>query len=159
VPQYGPPLRDAAPAGMVILADRGVYLDIRRHPVVCLFAKINIVPSGGCIVVVTGVSKDQPIAVPKWDVALAALMREEYQKTGNALKLDDLRRLSGAYAIRFDDIVVTAFELCLYGEWQYRAANGTVREMTREIFAELTSAGRLKDRDLVDFDGGWSPLQ
>ncbi|MEK7322695.1 MAG: hypothetical protein AABZ84_06420 [Pseudomonadota bacterium] len=108
---------------------------------------------------VTGVSKDQPIPVPKWDVALAALMREEYQKTGNALKVDDLRRLATEYAIRFDDIVVTAFELCLYDEWQYHAANGTLREMNREIFEELTSAGRLKDRDLVGFDGGWSPLK
>lgn len=108
---------------------------------------------------VSGVSKDEPIPVPKWDVALAALMREEYQKTGNALKVDDLRRLATEYAIRFDDMVVTAFELCLHGQWQYRAASGAVREMTREIFDELTSAGRLKDRDMVGFDGGWSPLQ
>ncbi len=108
---------------------------------------------------VNSVSKEGPIPVPKWDVALEALVREEYQKTGQALRVDDLRRLATEYAIRFDDMMVTLFELCLHGEWQYREAGGTPREMTREIFDELTSGGRLKDRDLAGFDGGWSPLK
>lgn len=102
-------------------------------------------------------STDEPIAVPKWDVALEALAREEYHKKQAALDVDDLRRLALEYAIRFDDIVVTLFELCLHGEWQYRDRAGRAEEMTRERYDELTAGGRLKDRDLVGFDGGWSP--
>lgn len=104
-------------------------------------------------------SIDEPIAVPRWDVALEALVREEYQKEGEPLMVADLRRLAMEYAIRFDDIVVTLFELCMHGEWQYRDRDGNIDEMTRERYEELISAGRLKDQDLQRFDGGWSPLK
>lgn len=103
-------------------------------------------------------SLDEPVAVPKWDVALEALVREEYEKKGEPLTVADLRRLAMEYAIRFDDIVVTMFELCLNAEWQYRDHAGNIDEMTRERYDELTSAGRLKDQDMQRFDGGWSPL-
>lgn len=103
-------------------------------------------------------SLDEPVAVPKWDVALEALVREEYEKKGEPLTVADLRRLAMEYAIRFDDIVVTMFELCLNAEWQYRDHDGNIDEMTRERYDELTSAGRLKDQDMQRFDGGWSPL-
>lgn len=103
-------------------------------------------------------SMDEPIAVPKWDVALEALVRDEYQKKGEPLTVADLRRLAMEYAIRFDDIVVTLFELCMHGVWQYRDRGGNVDEMTRERYDELTSGGRLKDKDLLGFDGGWSLL-
>lgn len=102
---------------------------------------------------------DEPIAVPKWDVALEALVREEYEKKAVPLEVADLRRLALEYAIRFDDIVVTLFELCIHGEWQYRDRADRVQDMTREKFDELTSGGRLKDKDLSGFDGGWLPLK
>ena len=99
-----------------------------------------------------------PVPLAKWDVALEALLREEYHKKAVALRVDDIRRLAMDYAIRFDDIVVTLFELCIHGEWRYRDRHGAVVEMTHELFNELTSGGRLKDKDLAGFDGGWSPL-
>lgn len=107
----------------------------------------------------TEITANEPVAVPKWDVALEALAREEYYKKSIPLDVADLRRLALEYSIRFDDIVVTLFELCIYGEWQYRDNGGKVDEMTREKFDELTSAGRLKDKDLSGFDGGWAPIK
>lgn len=96
---------------------------------------------------------DGPIPVPKWDVALEALVKEEYAKLGRPLTLDDFRRLGKQYAIRLDDIVVTLFELCLYGDWRYEGS----QRVTRELFDQLTAAGRIKDEELAAFTGGWRP--
>jgi hypothetical protein len=40
---------------------------------------------------------EEPIAVPKWDVALEALIKEEYGELGRLLTLDDYRRLAQQY--------------------------------------------------------------
>ena len=44
-------------------------------------------------------SSEGPIYIPKWDVALEALIKEEQQKLGRALYLDDFRRLAQQYTI------------------------------------------------------------
>ena len=101
---------------------------------------------------------EEPIAVPKWDVALEAMATEEYAKLGRPLTLEDYRRLAQQYTIRLDDIMVTLFELCIYSRWQYRNSAGEPREISRELLDELTAGGRLKDEDLTTFSGGWTPL-
>ncbi len=103
-------------------------------------------------------SSQGPIPIPKWDVALEALVKEEQQKLGRPLRLDDFSRLAQQYTIRLDDIMVTMFELCIHGEWKYCNSDGTPREINRELLDELTAAGRLKDEDLKNFPGDWSPV-
>ena len=103
-------------------------------------------------------TSEGPMPIPKWDVALEALVREEHQKLGRPLGLDDFRRLAQQYTIRLDDIMVTLFELCIYSRWQYRNSAGEPREISRELLDELTAGGRLKDEDLTTFSGGWTPL-
>jgi hypothetical protein len=99
-----------------------------------------------------------PIQIPKWDVALEALVKEEHQKLARPLYLDDFQRLAKQYTIRLDDIMVTLFELCIHGMWQYRGSDGKPKEITRELLDEMTAGGRLKDEDLRNFPGGWIPL-
>lgn len=101
-------------------------------------------------------TSEGPIQVPKWDVALEALVREEQQKLRRPLTLEDFRRLGRQYAIRLDDIMVTLFELVLHGRWRYE---GTDHRITRELVEELTAAGRIKDEDLARFAGGWSAIE
>lgn len=103
-------------------------------------------------------SAEEPIQVPKWDIALEALVKEEQQKLGRPVDLDDFRRLAQEYTIRLDDIMVTMFELCIHGQWQYRDGNGAIKPITRELLDELTAAGRMKDEDVRNFSGGWSPI-
>ncbi len=103
-------------------------------------------------------SPDGPIQVPKWDVALEALVKEEQHKLRRPLTLDDFRRLAQQYTIRLDDIMVTLFELCIHGRWQYQNTSGDNRRISRELLNELTAGGRLKDEDLRAFSGGWSSL-
>jgi hypothetical protein len=100
-------------------------------------------------------SSDGPIQIPKWDVALEALVREEQHKLGRPLTLDDFRRLARQYTIRLDDIMVTLFELCLHGRWRY---DGADHQITRELLDKLTAGGRIRDEALEDFTGGWRPL-
>ena len=102
-------------------------------------------------------SPEEPIAVPKWDVALEAMIKEEHGKLGRPLTLDDFRRLAQQYTIRLDDIMVTLFELCVRELWQYRDADGKARKITRQRLTQLTAGGRLNDEDLKTFSGGWVP--
>jgi len=101
---------------------------------------------------------EEPIAVPKWDVALEAMVKEEYEKLARPLTLEDYRRLAQQYTIRLDDIMVTLFELCIQGKWQYQDADGTPHKITRQLLTRLTAGGRLNDEDLKTFSGGWMPV-
>ena len=103
-------------------------------------------------------SPEEPIAVPKWDVALEAMVREEHENLGRPLTLDDYRRLAQQYTIRLDDIMVTLFELCVQGKWQYQDADGKPHKITRQQLTRLTAGGRLNDEDLKTFTGGWTPV-
>ena len=103
-------------------------------------------------------SSEAPIQIPKWDVALEALVKEEHQKLARPLHLDDFQRLAQQYTIRLDDIMVTLFELCIHGLWRYRDTDGRPREITRELLDEMTAGGRLRDEDLKNFPGDWAPL-
>ncbi len=97
--------------------------------------------------------------VPKWDIALAALAREEFDKGGRNLSLADFKRQAAEHAIRFDDIMVTLFELCIQGEWQYQDAAGNVHPITRDEVNHLYIGGRLADKDVAGYTGSWSPLK
>lgn len=99
--------------------------------------------------------------IPKWDIALAALAREEADKLGRCLQLVDFQRLAAEYAIRFDDIMVTLFELVLEGEWRYEQPEGKLRAITREEVEKLSTGigGRLAEADVTKYTGAWCPVQ
>lgn len=96
--------------------------------------------------------------IPQWDVALEALTREECQHLGRPINQLDVRRLARQYAIRFDDIMITLFELVIHGKWVYLDEAGCAQEITREVLDDLYVNGRLEERDLVAFSGGWRPV-
>ena len=95
--------------------------------------------------------------IPKWDVALEALTREECKHKGGPIHKADIRRLASQYAIRFDDIMITLFELAIHGKWVYLDKSGCLQEITREMLDELYVNGRLEEKDLKDFMGCWQP--
>jgi hypothetical protein len=99
-------------------------------------------------------NQDPDIDVPAWDVALANLAREEFNKKGASLTLDDFTRLAKEYTIRLDDIMVTMFEMVIAGEWKYEGK----QKIERDTLNNLYVGGRLHAKDLEPFDGGWSPL-
>ena len=98
---------------------------------------------------------DEP--VPQWDVALEALVREEYQQLGRLLDNQDFRRLANHYTIRFDDIMATLFELAIQGCWVYLERSGRRQAISRETLDKLYVHGRLNEEDLRSFTGGWRP--
>jgi hypothetical protein len=97
--------------------------------------------------------------VPKWDIALAALAREEAEKMGRGLSVEDFQRLASQHAIRFDDIMVTMFELVLQGEWRYLDANGAAQTISRDEVNQLYVEGRLHDADVKGYTGTWAPIK
>ncbi len=96
------------------------------------------------------------LEVPKWDPALAALVREEFANRKRPLQLQDFLELAQQHAIRFDDIMVTMFELCIHGEWFYTNRSGAKTAITREMFDKLYMNGRLQESDLRDYSGSWA---
>ena len=97
--------------------------------------------------------------IPKWDPALAALVRDEYMSQKRGLKLDDIKRLAKVHTIRFDDIMVTLFELVLNSQWQYEDDKGVVRIFRTADMDKLYVGGRLKEEDVSHFTGSWKPCQ
>ncbi|TPW09966.1 MAG: hypothetical protein FD130_2354 [Halothiobacillaceae bacterium] len=98
-----------------------------------------------------------PHPVPKWDVALEALSREESLLQNRPLQLDDFLRLAKTHAIRFDDIMVTLFELVLNQRWRYTSKTGVVTPITRDEVNHLYVNGRINEDDVRHYDGFWSP--
>ena len=102
-------------------------------------------------------SKDK-FEIPKWDVALEALISEEYKKSGTGLNIDTYIDLAKQHGIRFDDIIFTLFELCYAGQWKYVDEQGHQQPITKESVAELFVGGRIKEEDMRGYTGLWSPI-
>ncbi len=94
------------------------------------------------------------IDVMQWDIALANLAKEAYQKKGEALTMEDFTQLANEYHIRLDDIMITMFELVIHGEWRYEGET----EIARSTLNDLYVNGRLHAKDLAFFSGGWLPV-
>lgn len=97
-------------------------------------------------------------AIPEWDVALEALIREEHDKLGRPLVLADFQRLSRQYAIRYDDMMATLFELVIRGRWAYFDEQGMSVPVTREHYEQLCSNGRIEFADVRSFRGDFRAL-
>jgi hypothetical protein len=97
--------------------------------------------------------------MPKWDVALALLARDNFAHKGGPLSLEDFRSLAKQHAIRFDDIMETMFLLVIHGDWTYRDRSGHVQPLDQETLDHLYVKRRLSEQDVAAFDGGWEPNQ
>ena len=95
--------------------------------------------------------------VPKWDIALAALVKEEVDKLGHGLRIAEFQRLASDHAIRFDDIMVTMFELVINNEWRYEYPDGVEKPISRDEVEKLYVGGRLVDADVIEYVGLWLP--
>ncbi|HHM04460.1 MAG TPA: hypothetical protein ENJ19_01795 [Gammaproteobacteria bacterium] len=101
---------------------------------------------------------DEPVSVPEWDVALEALISEEYRRQGRPLTTEDIQRLAGEHTIRFDDIIDTLRSLVRRGHWCYADPRRGPRSLSGEELDLLDIAERrIQARDLRDFSGGWQP--
>ncbi|OGT21865.1 MAG: hypothetical protein A2V90_01090 [Gammaproteobacteria bacterium RBG_16_57_12] len=96
--------------------------------------------------------------IPKWDVALEALVREEFEHQGAALRNEDFLRLAKQYTIRYDDIMDTVFRLVIDGQWRYLDAAGIPQAINQDQLDRMYESGRLKEADLREFSGYWSPV-
>ena len=93
----------------------------------------------------------------KWDVALEALAKEEAKLLSRDLQIDDFVKLAREHAIRFDDIMVTMFELVLQGHWAYLDESSNIKKISRDEINNLYVNGRLNDKDVQEYDGYWRP--
>ena len=96
--------------------------------------------------------------MPKWDVALAALARDAFQKKTAPLVLDDFHHLASEHAIRFDDIMESMFQLVINGEWKYTDRSGSEQALDQATLDGLYVKRRLSEEDLSAFDGNWQPV-
>lgn len=92
---------------------------------------------------------------PKWDVALEALLNEEYEKRQTALMVEDLQRLAVLHSIRFDDILDTLMIMCVDGAWQYKTAQGVAQPLTQDDYDTLFENGRTTDEGVAHYSGSW----
>jgi len=105
------------------------------------------------------VSMECDFDIPKWDVALEALMREECVNNDKSLNLADIERLADTYSIRFDDLMVTVLELVVHKCWQYKTLKGKVINITQKELDQLYCGGRIKKKEVVHLTGFWRPKE
>lgn len=95
--------------------------------------------------------------MPKWDVALEALLEDEAGQQARPLGIEDFKGLAERYQIRFDDIMATVLELTVHGLWGYVRPDGVVEVLSRKKVDGLYKQGRLYAENLDEFNGGWYP--
>ncbi len=96
---------------------------------------------------------------PKWDVALEALLTEEFAERGVEMTVADFQRLAREYNIRFDDIVDTLFRMCIEGVWGYRNGDGQKQRISQDDYDRLFTGGRASEKDMIEYDGVWFPVK
>ena len=93
---------------------------------------------------------------PKWDVALEALLNEEFVRVAQPLNVDSLQRLAVLHSIRFDDLLDTLMLMCIHEEWRYQTAQGEAQQVSEEDYDKLfESGGRTTDEGVAHYDGCW----
>ena len=92
---------------------------------------------------------------PKWDVALEALLNEEFTRLQLPLTVDDIQRLAVLHSIRFDDLLDTLMLMCIHGDWRYQTAQGAEQQISEEDYDQLFESGRTTDEGVAHYDGGW----
>ena len=92
---------------------------------------------------------------PKWDVALEALLNEEFARLKLPLAVDDLQRLAVLHSIRFDDLLDTMMLMCIHGGWNYQNAQGEAQSISEDDYDELFESGRTTDEGVAHYSGGW----
>jgi hypothetical protein len=101
---------------------------------------------------------DKPVEIPKWDVALEALVRDEFKTLRRPLGLDDFRRLGQAHSIRFHDIMETIHQLELHGKWQHQGKNGDHPASAKDLDG-LYVHGRLDEDTAEKYTVTWMPTR
>lgn len=96
--------------------------------------------------------------MPRWDVAIEGMVKDEYRKQGTVLKMDDFRRLAADYDFRLDDIMETVFLMVMHEAWSYRADASDTRALSHDVLVELCTKKRLNDQDLSGINGGFAPV-
>ena len=99
---------------------------------------------------------DDPQAV-LWDVALEALLNEQYQQHGRALDMPLLHALGERYTIRLDDLLDTLCKLTAHGAWHYLDRDGQVLPPDGDMCRLLHANHRLNAVQLDRLRGRWQP--
>ena len=94
---------------------------------------------------------------PRWDVALEALLAEQFHSTGTPLSQADLQRLGHAYTIRLDDLLDTLCLMVEHGTWVYTDPDGNEATPDRNIVKLLHANYRLNPVQLERLGGSWRP--
>ena len=102
-------------------------------------------------------SSENDVIASEWDVALAGLLRYEYDRLARPLNMADVKRLAAEHGMRFNDLIVTLLQLCIHRQWRYRNPDGVERLITKAVLAGLRRRGRLHEHDFREYTGGWRP--
>lgn len=102
-------------------------------------------------------TKDAPVDVPKWDIALEGLLNDEYRRLKRPMHLDDLRRVGQVHKIRSHDITATLCQLDRYGKWGHRGFDEAGRPMAEDAVEGLYQHGRLDEDVAEKYSVTWFP--
>jgi len=93
--------------------------------------------------------------IPKWDVALESLVKDEYAKLGRPLDLADFKRLGKEYKIRFDDMMHTLCQLVVNNEWTQQGTDEQGNVVPDDALEDLFIYNRLDEKIAEQYKVSW----
>lgn len=92
--------------------------------------------------------------IPKWDIALENLAKEEFAKTGHPLDLADFKQMGKKHRIRFDDLMHTLCKLVENDVWSQQGVDCTEADLE-----ELFVYNRLDEKIAEKYAVSWQPVK
>jgi len=92
--------------------------------------------------------------IPKWDIALENLAKEEFEKLGRPLDLADFKQMGKKHRIRFDDLMHTLCKLVENGAWSQQG-----QDCAEDDLAELFVYDRLDEKIAEKYSVIWQPIK
>jgi hypothetical protein len=95
--------------------------------------------------------------IPKWDVALESLIKDEYVRLGRPLKMQDFKQIGSEYKIRFDDIMHTLCQLVTHNMWRQTGTDEQGSAVSDDRLADLFVYNRLDEEIAEQYAVEWQP--
>ena len=95
--------------------------------------------------------------IPKWDVALESLAKDECAKLGRPLELSDFKELGKVYKIRFDDLMHTLCQLVENEMWDQVGTDDSGNQVDAAELEDLFVYNRLDEKIAQKYHVKWQP--
>ena len=95
--------------------------------------------------------------IPKWDVALEAVAKDQFEKQGKPMNLADFKQLCKEYQVRFDDMMHSLSQLVANDMWSQQGFDEQGNTVNDDALEALFVYNRLDEKIAEKYSVVWQP--